>query len=97
MMHPTTVSIRHTRSGWRVIACTIRIVQPELAAKITLARLADRWADPDSTLEIAFTPAEHARLVIHAPTSSWQPPPDREDQPSSDFAQTIADIEGFLS
>jgi hypothetical protein len=95
MMHPTNVSIRHTLSEWRVIACAIRVVQPELAAKITLARFTDPLADAESTLAITFTPTEHERLAIHVPMISW-PPRDREDQSSGDVARTIADIDSFL-
>lgn len=96
MIHPTTLSIRRTRAEWRVIACTIRTVQPELAAKITLARLADQLADTDSTLEITLTMAEHERLTIHLPAISWQSPPNQDDPLSGDLARAITDIESFL-
>src|SRR5690348_3711209 len=96
MIHPTTVSIRRTLSEWRVIACTIRVVQPELAAKITLARLTDPLADADSTLAITFTPTEHERLIIHVPTISLPQPQDPDDDQGVEIARTTADVEAFL-
>ena len=70
---------------------------PELAAKITLARLAEGAADPHELLTIAFTCAEYARLLARAPVPSWQTPEIPDPAPTGeDRDRTIADIEAFL-
>jgi hypothetical protein len=96
MIQPTNVSICRTQSEWQLTACSLRIGQPELAAKITLARLAHPLKDVDTVLTITFTTAEHERLVRHVPAIPGQTPRDRDDQIVLETAQTIADISAFL-
>ncbi len=78
--------VSQTRRHWLATACALRERHPELAAKITLARLADRPADLDDLLTIPFTSAEYDRLLAQLPAAVVSAAPD----------QAIADIETFL-
>lgn len=77
--------VSRTRRQWLETARALRERQPELAAKITLARLADRAAHLDELLTIPFTRAEYDRLLARLPELSG----DGHDR-------TIADVEAFL-
>jgi hypothetical protein len=78
--------VSRTRRHWLATAHALRERHPELAAKITLARLADRSAHLDELLTIPFTCAEYDRLLARLPALAVSAAPD----------QTIADIEAFL-
>jgi hypothetical protein len=84
------VLVRRTRREWRATARVLRTQRPELAAKITLARLTDVAAEMDEPLTIAFTGAEFEQLVLALPDRRGLLPADKE------IASTVAAVEAFL-
>jgi hypothetical protein len=89
-MIPRDVSVRCSHLTWHRMAIVLRVPQPELAAKITLARLADQYARGDDLLTITFTVPEHDRL-----TASVEAPP-AEMRAEENTTGTTRDIELFL-
>jgi hypothetical protein len=84
-MTPPQTLVSRTRREWLATAHALRERQPELAAKITLARLADRAAHLDELMTIPFTRAEYDRLFACLPEPSGE-----------ELDRTIADIEAYL-
>jgi hypothetical protein len=84
------VLVCRTRRQWRAAARVLRTRRPEIAAKITLARLADLTADIDEPLTIAFSPPEYERLVRDTPDGQGR------SRAEDEWARTVADIEAFL-
>ena len=96
-MTPPYALVSQTQRRWLATASSLRELHPELAAKITLARLAEGSAQPDEMLTIAFTRAEYDRLSAQFPTVAAERPEGVAPAPTSDEAyRTIADIESFL-
>lgn len=90
-MRRSPVLVSRTRRQWRAAARVLRTHRPELAAKITLARLGDVTAEMDDALTIAFTEAEYERLVSEAAKRQGQV------LAMGEIAATIADVEAYLA
>ena len=95
-MRPPLSLVSRTRRQWLATAAALRERQPELAAKITLARLAERDQHPDEVLTIAFTPAEHDRLVAEDATVPSQMAEPKAPSWVDEATSTITDVEVFL-
>jgi hypothetical protein len=96
-MTPPYALVGQTRRRWLATASSLRELHPELAAKITLARLTEGAGEPEEMLAIAFTRAEYERLSAHFPIVAGEDPGGAGQVPIRDEAErTIADIETFL-
>ena len=95
-MNAILIPVSRTRREWRATARTVRVHHPEIAAKITIARLPAASAHPDELLTIPFTPAELDRLLGEDAMARSQmagsPMPIRGDEATS----TITDVGVFL-
>jgi hypothetical protein len=95
-MNAIQIPVSRTRSEWRATARTFRVHHPELAAKITIARLPGASAHPDEMLTIPFTPAEHDRLLAEDATAPSQMAEPKAPRWVDEATSTITDVEVFL-
>jgi hypothetical protein len=95
-MIPGLRSVSRTRRQWLTAASIFRECHPELAAKITLARLSARSDQQDEPLAIAFTRAEYDWLEARLPAEWTLTGKPGTDQGGDETARTIADVEAFL-